>query len=121
MSNPRYLLLIIVLIASMGVVACTEKEQLPLLHMAAKSGILVEIKQLIIGGHDVNQRDEKYGFTPLHQAVFFGHREIVEFLIAEGADVNAKNNAGSTPLYLAKGKGHHAIAELLVQHGATEK
>jgi len=88
--------------------------------MAAQSGILVEVKQLIIGGHDVNQRDEKYGFTPLHQAVFFGHGEIVEYLIARGADVNAKNDAGSTPLYLAKGKGHKEIAALLTQHGATE-
>jgi ankyrin repeat protein len=88
--------------------------------MAAESGILVEVKQLIIGGHDVNQRDDKYGFTPLHQAAFFGHRDIVEFLIAEGADVNAKNNAGSTPLYLAKGKGHKEIAALLTQHGAAK-
>ena len=120
MSNPRYLLLTMMLIASVGTITCTENEQLPPLHIAAQSGILVEVKQLIIGGHDVNQRDEKYGFTPLHQAVFFGHKEIVEFLIAEGADVNAKNNAGSTPLYLAQGKRHHAIAELLAQHGATK-
>lgn len=120
MSNPRYLLLTMLLIASMGTVACTENEQLPPLHMAAQSGILVEVKQLIIGGHDVNQRDEKYGFTPLHQAVFFGHQEVVEFLIAEGADINAKNNAGSTPLYLAKGKGRQEISALLTQHGATE-
>lgn len=120
MLDPRVILLIVVLIGSAGVIACTEKEQLPPLHMAAQAGILVEVKQLIIGGHDVNQRDEKYGFTPLHQAVFFGHREIVEYLIAEGADVNAKNNAGSTPLYLAKGKRHHAIAALLAQYGVTE-
>ena len=120
MSNPRYLLLIIVLIASVGAVACTEKKQLPPLHMAAQSGILIEVKQLIIGGYDVKQRDEKYGFTPPHQAVFFGHTEIVEFLIVEGANVNAINNAGSTPLYLAKGKGHQAIVELLAQHGAIE-
>ncbi|HIO21500.1 MAG TPA: ankyrin repeat domain-containing protein [Nitrospirales bacterium] len=120
MSDPRFLLRIVVLIVSVGAVACTEKEQLPPLHMAAQSGILIEVKQLIIGGHGVNQRDETYGFTPLHQAVFFGHREIVEFLIAEGADVNAKNIAGSTPLYLAKGKRHNAIGDLLERHGAIE-
>ena len=88
--------------------------------MAAQSGLLVEVKQLIIGGHDVNQRDETYGFTPLHQAVFFGHKEIVEYLVAQGADVNVKNIAGSSPLYLAKGKGHKEIAALLTKHGATE-
>ena len=120
MLISRYFLFTMMFIASIGTVACTKNEPLPPLHMAAQFGILVEVKQLIIGGHDVNQRDETYGFTPLHQAVFFGHHEIVEFLIAEGADVNAKNNAGSTPLYLAKGKRHHSIGDLLAQHGAIE-
>ena len=120
MSNSQRLLLIMVLIVSVGVVACTEKEQLPPLHMAAKAGIIIEVKQLIIGGYDVNQRDGKYGSTPLHQAVFFGHKEIVEFLIAEGANANAKNSAGFSPLYLAKEKGHHFIAQLLAEHGARE-
>ena len=100
--------------------ACTKGEQLPPLHMAAQDGLLVEVKQLVIGGHDVNQRDEKYGFTPIHQAVFFDHQAVVEFLIAQGANVNAKNNAGSTPLHLARGKGHSDIVELLTQHGAVE-
>ena len=30
--------------------------------------------------------------------VFNGHKEIVELLIAKGADVNAKNKDGWTPL-----------------------
>ena len=113
-------LLIALSIYSLSIASCTKNEQLPPLHMAAQSGILVEVKQLVIGGHDVNQRDERYGFTPLHHAVFFGHRDVVEFLIGHGADVNVKNNAGSTPLYLATGKWHKEIAALLTQHGATE-
>ena len=42
-----------------------------------------------------------------------GHREIVELLIAEGADVNEKNGSGETSLNWANEK----IAELLRQHG----
>ena len=40
-----------------------------------------------------------YERTPLHEAAMEGHREIVELLIAAGADVNAKNNWGWTPLF----------------------
>ena len=40
------------------------------------------------------------GRTPLHHAASSrsGRTEIVELLIAEGADVNAKTNNGTTPL-----------------------
>ena len=39
-----------------------------------------------------------YDGTPLHSATANDHKEIVELLIAEGADVNAKDNKGRTPL-----------------------
>ena len=41
--------------------------------------------------------------------------EIVELLIANGADVNAKNNCGKTPLDWAAGKKE--TANLLRKHG----
>jgi ankyrin repeat protein len=43
---------------------------------------------------------------------------VVTLLLANGADVNAENNAGSTPLYLAVVEGHENVVELLHQHGA---
>ncbi|NRB28689.1 MAG: ankyrin repeat domain-containing protein, partial [Roseibacillus sp.] len=46
-------------------------------------------------------------------------KEIVELLIAKGADVNAKfEDDGSTPLHLAAWKGHFETAELLIAKGA---
>ena len=30
--------------------------------------------------------------------IVFGHKEVVELLIAKGADVNAKGDGGTTPL-----------------------
>ena len=42
-----------------------------------------------------------------------GHKEVVELLIAEGADVNAKD-AGTTPLDMANDR---ETADLLRKHG----
>ena len=56
--------------------------------------------------------------TPLHYAAGWGHKEIVELLIAEGADVNAMNGAGQTPLHFAAQEGQKEIVELLIAKGA---
>ncbi|MDE1045670.1 MAG: ankyrin repeat domain-containing protein, partial [Nitrospinaceae bacterium] len=53
------------------------------------------------------------GHTPLHQAALDGQKEIAELLIAEGADVNAKDRGGQTPLDWADDE----FADLLRKHG----
>ena len=52
--------------------------------------------------------------TPLHSAVREGHKEVIELLIAKGADVNAKDDDGTTPLDMADDK---ETADLLRKHG----
>ncbi len=44
---------------------------------------------------------------------------LVELLLAEGADVNAKDKYGQTPLLLAAYEGHKAVVERLVANGAN--
>jgi ankyrin repeat protein len=61
----------------------------------------------------------KYAWTPLHEAVSGGHKEIAELLTAGGADVNAKNKWGGTPLQWAARGGHKEIVELLIAKGAN--
>ncbi len=57
--------------------------------------------------------------TPLHIAAFVGNKEIVELLIAKGADVNAKEEEeGMTPLLAAIGEDRKIIVELLIVSGA---
>jgi ankyrin repeat protein len=54
----------------------------------------------------------------LHYVAFYGYKEIAELLIAEDADVNAKESTGEIPLHLAAGEGHKEIVELLIAKGA---
>ena len=65
---------------------------------------------------DCTKNDD--GWTPLHKAAYEGYREIVELLIAKGADVNAKTKYGTTPLHTASDSGYKEIAELLIAKGA---
>ncbi|MDB4668894.1 ankyrin repeat domain-containing protein [bacterium] len=65
---------------------------------------------------DVNLKGSG-GTTPLHGAAFHGHKEVAELLIAEGADVNAKNEDVETPLDRAIQLKEAEIADLLRKHG----
>ena len=58
--------------------------------------------------------------TALHRAVANGDIEQVKSLIANGVDINAKDNEGRTALTLAKEKEHKEIVMLLRMHEAKE-
>ena len=77
-------------------------------------------------GMDVNLANAD-GNTALHAAARRGHDRIVEYLVARGARLDVKNEAGRTPLALARGQGrgrsaepHHSTVELLRRLGARE-
>ena len=61
------------------------------------------------------------GFMPLGLAVFFGHPETVEALLASGAEVNAASRESMkvTPLNSAAAARQTAIARVLIAHGAN--
>lgn len=46
-------------------------------------------------------RSKYIGWTPLHLATYFGHRDVVEYLLSRNANVNAVNENGDTPLHKA--------------------
>jgi ankyrin repeat protein len=85
------------------------------LHMAVHKDMAV---LLLANNADINTTDNHYKRTPLHQAASSGAKDVVELLIAKGADVNAKANNGETPLHRAAEGGRKDAAKLLLAHGS---
>ena len=88
------------------------------IHDAAKNGNLAGVQAELDKGVNVIEKEDNYGRTPLHHASTNGHKKIVELLIANGADVNAKSKFENTPLNLAAFWGHKEIVELFIAKGA---
>lgn len=91
--------------------------------LACRKGLLTEVQRFVSEGVDVNARAQGE-IAPLHEAAENGQVAIVEWLIARGADPNAKTashrgDPGSyTPLHLAVRRSHLQVVELLIRHGA---
>ncbi|UMM30233.1 hypothetical protein L5515_012202 [Caenorhabditis briggsae] len=59
--------------------------------------------------------------TPLSIACSNGHREVVELLLKEGANIEHRDKKGFTPLIIAATYGHAPIVEVLLKnHAAIE-
>jgi len=82
------------------------------LHVVAWNGNTAFAKLLIENGANVNARD-KFG-TPLIDAIE-DHRDMVELLLNNKADVHMKSPDGFAPIHLA---GKKEIAQILFAHGA---
>jgi uncharacterized protein len=85
------------------------------IHEAAKEGNIEAVKQHLAAGTDANAKTG-VGETPMQIAYQKGHTEIVELLIANGADGNAKGD-GQTPLHGAAYWGSKEIVQLLIAKG----
>lgn len=55
------------------------------------------------------------GRTPLFYAALCDSKEVVEFLISQGACIDEVDNCGETPLHISKSV---EVAEILISHGA---
>ena len=72
-------------------------------HRHAPDAWMKVIKYLVEDLHaDVNARDND-GYTPLHHAAARGDNEMIEYLVAHGADVTAVARSGQTTADMANG------------------
>ena len=89
-----------------------------LLHDMAQKGDIKKAELLIKYGADIDPVEEEYQSTPLGMAVRWGHVEMVNYLLAKGANINKAGASWATPLAWAKKKGHAEVEKILIKSGA---
>ncbi|XP_048662378.1 oxysterol-binding protein-related protein 1 isoform X6 [Marmota marmota marmota] len=103
----------------------TETEQQLLHH--ARNGNTEEVRRLletvkrkeVIADINCKGRSKSnLGWTPLHLACYFGHRQVVQDLLKAGAEVNVLNDMGDTPLHRAAFTGRKELVMLLLEYDA---
>jgi ankyrin repeat protein len=87
------------------------------LDMAVKYRRIDLIELCIDRGLDVNASSRRSGITPLMLASCFGDRAVVELLLANGAQINTKDNHGMSPKDYAHKLGQKRIEEFLESKG----
>jgi ankyrin repeat protein len=91
------------------------------LRQAIEKGDLETVKRYLAGGADINANARtSSGWTLLHHAACDGQKEIVLYLLDQGADINAKANDGFTPIHVAAVQGHTETVRLLAGRGAAD-
>ena len=92
--------------------------ELPIWAAASWRNDIATIKAHIDAGTNIDTVDDWTGKTALHYAAEYGHLEIVELLLANGANVNRRDDDKATPLYFAAVGGFVDVARLLLDYGA---
>ncbi len=117
------------------------------LHVAAQHGRQIVIELLLKHGADIDSKDHK-GNSPLHTAIMSGRtqaagliiqngakfnpdqlledsvrnniadRDVINFLLLKGANINHVSVNGLTPLLAAIGQGNRVLVKLLIARGA---
>jgi ankyrin repeat protein len=88
---------------------------------AAALGNLARVRELIEKNFAQAKSLSPDGFPVVALAAFLGHLEVVQYLAAQGADINAAatNGSGYNALTGAVTSGHAAVVQWLLEHGAN--
>lgn len=89
------------------------------LHELAREGDVLSAEAMFMTGHDIDLMDDA-GRRPLHDAATYGQLEMVQFLIENGAYIDAGVYPfGHTALYMAVYHGHYDVVKYLLAHRAN--
>ncbi len=111
-SIPRLAAVLPVALAWSNLAVCGE------IHDAAANGDVAQARALLKNNPNLVSSVDNTSWLPLHWAAYKGHKDIVELLLANKADINAKDKNRMTALSLAAGKGHVDVAKLLLEDKA---
>jgi ankyrin repeat protein len=89
------------------------------LHHACASGRTQIVRSMIQEFTSINLNEPSLDRLPLIIACMGGSEDLVELLIAHGANVNQENDRGDCPLAAAIRCNHPKIALQLIHHGAN--
>lgn len=82
--------------------------------------LAAQAQAAITQGADINHRDEE-SFTPLHNAVLSGNRDLVNVLLAHRANITSRNFLGETPLSITRQANYRdpVITQMMNTHIRT--
>ncbi|GLH03543.1 ArfGAP with SH3 domain, ANK repeat and PH domain-containing protein [Gryllus bimaculatus] len=93
-----------------------------LLYKAARAHNLPVMCEALAWGADKNWcHEEDKNRSAIHQAILSGSVMACEYLLLNGAKINAQDSLGKTPLHLATELGHTAQVCLLLKHRADQR
>lgn len=88
------------------------------IHNAVKHEWTDQVRKYVRQG-DLESIQASDGFTPVMVAAYYDHYEIAEYLIDQGADVDAQDFDGRTALMYACAYNYYDMAKLLLDHRAS--
>lgn len=83
-----------------------------------RTGDLDFVKYCLENGMDINARAQISGAVPLGSSIYGGHRPIFDYLISQGADVNAVGYEEGMMLMAAANLGVPDMLKILLENGA---
>ncbi|HEX5397415.1 MAG TPA: ankyrin repeat domain-containing protein, partial [Verrucomicrobiae bacterium] len=87
------------------------------INAAVMRGDIEKARMLLVDNPDYVFSKDQHGWTPLYWAAASGRKEVVQLLLANGADINALNQH-FTPLHAAVMNHHPDVADLLIASNA---
>ncbi|WP_252180402.1 ankyrin repeat domain-containing protein [Endozoicomonas sp. 4G] len=85
------------------------------LHRAAREGDVNRVRDILINNEYTSARSTLSGYTPLHIAALYGHKEIAALLLSP-ANREDKTVSGNTPLHLAALFNRETMIAFLLDH-----
>lgn len=87
---------------------------------SVQNGDLEKVKQACSqSGFDINA-DVGMGRALIHCAADYGQKDVLDYLLSQGANVNALDKHGISPLLNAIFEGHTECVKLLLEKGADK-